>query len=192
MDLDYSDTQILGAAMVVLAVVSLGYTYGVSQNIDSFLSEEEVSNAIQEREDALVESFNGVVDELEVDINETQDSVDSVSSNLSETEQALNNTDQRVSELENELNETETEVQRLREWIQNRGSVRVSDYTDTGSQYQVSVQNNNLNSVESVIVQATLGNVTNSQLIESIDSGETETVMFSKPEGDYEPEFQVQ
>jgi uncharacterized coiled-coil DUF342 family protein len=192
MDLDYSDTQILGVGLAILAVVSLGYTYGVSQDIDSFLSEEEVSNAIQEREDAVVDSFNEVVNELEGDINETQDSVDSVSSNLSETRDSLNQTNQEVDELEQELNDTETELQELRDWVRSQATVAVSGFEDLGNQYRVSVMNTKLEEVEGVIVQAQLGNTTNSKLIQSIESGETATVTFSKPSGSYTPEFTVQ
>lgn len=192
MDLDYSDTKILGAGLIILAVVSLGYTYGVSQDINSFMSEDEVSNAIQEREDALVESFNEVVTELEGDINETQDSVDTVEGNVSDLKDRLNQSEQEVSDLKDRLNETETEVQELRDWISSQAVVEVTGYEDLGSQYEVSVTNSKLETVESVIVQAQLGNQTSSKLIDSIESGATETVTFSKPSTNHTATFEVQ
>jgi len=173
---DVDRTQILGLAILVVGVISVGYTYTVSQDIDSFQNQNEVQSLIEDNQEPLVNEFDSVVQELDGNISENTDMIDSVN----ETEE-INQLENEKEDLQNQTDSLRQRLNELEEYVNTLGSLEITS-SNGGT---VQVENSYRNTVESVIIQMSNGNTTNSQLISEIKSGETGSVTFSQ-EGEYE------
>lgn len=186
------------AVLGVLLIASFGYTYTISQDIDTFQSEEEINSLISGEVDPVVEDFNSAIEtvssnieSVNSDLNTTQSNVDSLqdrvdtleseNSNLSE---ALSDKESRIVSLEESLNSTRSELENLSTTVDRIGDVSAEVSGTTDSNVFVDVRNNMMGTVYDVEVTLEFDNSSETKTISELSGEEESTLSFSSGTGE--------
>lgn len=189
MELDQT-SKALAIGVLLIGILSMGYTYSISQGLEDFQTEDEVLDTIGEQQQEIVDQFNEEIEGIDEDISDLSDRVDGNEDNISSNQEDIDEVDERTENV-SELEET---VEEMDEYLEEIASVDIVEEKDYPNFYEVAVKNEHRQEAE-VTVSVEWDDGSNSQT-ESVDSMEESTFTINKPSVDEnetlgEPETEV-